>query len=106
MPTFLLRSLGPSRPTRRYSSFALLAMDERSFGVQVIGVVPETEQQISTLTNAIAEGRYLRGGQEAVVGNLLANNLGAALGDELVVLGTGPEGGVAARLLERLRGPT
>jgi putative ABC transport system permease protein len=80
----------------RSSSFALLSVDERSFGAQVIGVQPAVENQFSSFPSAVIEGRYLSGGQEAVLGDLLARNLGAGIGDELVVLGSGPEGGVAA----------
>jgi ABC-type lipoprotein release transport system permease subunit len=51
---------------------------------------------MSSLPGALVQGRYLREGPEAFIGSSLARNLGAAVGDELVVLGTGPEGGVAA----------
>jgi ABC-type lipoprotein release transport system permease subunit len=86
--------------TPRSVGFALLSVGERSFGAQVSGVVPANEQAMSTLPATIASGRYLQGGPEAVLGKLLARNLGASLGDELLVLGTGPEGGVAALALE------
>ncbi len=80
----------------RGQAFALLSLDERSFGAQVMGVVPAAEQAISTLPTSLVAGRYLTSGEEAYIGSTLARNLGAQTGDELVVLGTGPEGGVAA----------
>jgi ABC-type lipoprotein release transport system permease subunit len=80
----------------RGQAFALLSVDERSFGAQVMGVEPAAEQAISTLPTSLVAGRYLASGDEAYIGSTLARNLGAAPGDELVVLGTGPEGGVAA----------
>ena len=42
------------------------------------------------------EGRYIEGPGEAFVGSVLARNLGIAVGDEMVILGTALEGGVAA----------
>ena len=80
----------------RAQGFALLSVDERGFGAEVLGVVPTAEQAMSTLPGAVVEGRYLEGGDEAFLGQVLARNLGAGVGDELVILGSGPEGGVAA----------
>lgn len=83
----------------RGQAFALLSVDERGFGAQVMGVQPAAEQAMSTLPTALVTGRYLQAGDEAFIGSTLARNLGAQVGDELVVLGTGPEGGVAALAL-------
>ncbi|MEP5766024.1 MAG: FtsX-like permease family protein [Halieaceae bacterium] len=80
----------------RAQAFALLSVDEKGFGAQVLGVDPAAEQAISTLPGALSEGRYLQAGNEAFIGRTLARNLGAQLGDEIVILGSGPEGGVAA----------
>ena len=41
-------------------------------------------------------GRYLQQDGEAVVGSVLARNLGVGVGDEVVFLGSGKESGVAA----------
>lgn len=82
--------------TPRVSAFALLSVGEKSFGAQVLGVVPERESLVSRLPAMVTEGRYLGGGPEVVIGHSLARNLGARLGDELVVLGTGREGAMAA----------
>ena len=83
----------------RAQAFALLSVDERGFGAEVAGVEPEMERRISTLPGSVVEGRYLDAGNEAFIGSILARNLGAVPGDELVVLGSGPEGGVAALAL-------
>lgn len=86
----------------RAMSFALLSHGERSFGAQVIGVDPQAELRSSTMPGFVGgPGRYLRdtNGAEAVIGGALAQNLNLKLGDELVVLGTGKEGGVAALVL-------
>jgi ABC-type lipoprotein release transport system permease subunit len=83
----------------RAQAFALLSVGEKSFGAQVIGVVPETERDLSTLLKTIVDGSFLAGEEEAVIGSVLARNLGAGVGDELLVLGSGKEGGVAALAL-------
>ncbi len=84
----------------RAQAFALLSLDERGFGAEVLGVEPDVEAQMSSLPGAVIEGRYLAGGDEAFLGSTLARNLGAGVGDELIILGSGPEGGVAALALE------
>jgi ABC-type lipoprotein release transport system permease subunit len=90
---------GVERVAPRAQAFALLSVDERGFGAEVMGVVPAAEEAISSLPGAMVKGRYLAAGDEAFIGGTLARNLGAGVGDELVVLGSGPEGGVAALAL-------
>lgn len=80
--------------------FALASVDERSLGAQIMGVDPKREQRLSVLPARIDSGRYLSAPGEAVVGQRLADNLGASLGGELVVLGTGADGSVAALVVE------
>ena len=87
---------GVAQVAPRAQAFALLSVDERGFGAQVMGVSPGAERAMSSLPGSLVEGRYLEGGDEAFIGSTLARNLGAGLGDELVILGSGPEGGVAA----------
>jgi ABC-type lipoprotein release transport system permease subunit len=80
----------------RAQSFALVSAEERSFGAQVMGVEAARESKWSTLPTMVADGRYLTSPGEAYVGVVLARNLGLSVGDELVMLGTAKEGGVAA----------
>ncbi len=80
----------------RVEAFALTSVNERSFGAQVLGVDIAAEQQTVRFVRMLASGHTLQGPQEAVLGTVLAKNLGASLGDEVVVLGAGKEGGVAA----------
>jgi len=82
----------------RISAFVLASAHDHSFGAELLGVVPDGERTVSTLPNMTTEGRYLDGtpgALEAVAGALLARNLGARVGDELVILGSTPTGGVA-----------
>lgn len=82
----------------RAQAFALAAGDERSFGVRVTGVQPASEKMVSSLPGLVREGRYLNAGSdaEAVIGARLAENLKVSVGDELVLLGSGRDGSVAA----------
>jgi ABC-type lipoprotein release transport system permease subunit len=81
----------------RAAAFGLVSVGERSLGVQVMGVSPQDEAAASTLPAATVAGRYLDGSPaQAYLGAMLARNLGATVGDELVILGAALEGGVAA----------
>lgn len=83
--------------TPRISAFVLASAHDHSVGAELLGVEPAGERAVSTLPNMVTEGRYLESasGLEAFAGELLARNLDARVGDELVVLGTTPTGGVA-----------
>jgi len=85
----------------RASGFALASSDERSYGIQLIGVQPESEALVSTLPGLINQGRYLQVSDQktVVIGSVLARNLKVGLGDELVILGSGRDGSMAADVL-------
>ncbi len=103
--TELTRSLADlptvAATTPRAEAFALVSADqgdgeERSFGAMVVGVDPRGEQDVSLLPASLVDGSYLTGSDDAFLGSRLARNLGVSVGDELVVLGSTREGGVAA----------
>jgi putative ABC transport system permease protein len=79
-------------------TFALASSEERSFGIQVMGVQPGFEGQVSTLPGLVKEGRYLQGDDSAeiIIGSVLARNLRIGLGDEVTLLGSGWDGSFAA----------
>jgi len=87
---------GLSHLSARAQGFALISVGERSFGAQVIGVEPQVEAQWSSLATLMRSGRYLENPGEAVMGTVLARNLGLESGSEFVILGTAREGGIAA----------
>lgn len=95
----LERQPGVRAVAPRTEAFVLASVGRRSFGAQVLGVDPERERQVVTLHRRVTEGRYLEAADEAVVGAALARNLGAAVGDEVVLLGSGRRGGVAAMVV-------
>ena len=85
--------------TPRISAFVLISGNDRSSGAQLLGVDPAGERALSSLPDLVAEGRYVDHGAEAYVGQTLARNLGVSVGDQIVVLGSAANGGVAALAL-------
>ena len=92
----LTRHAGVRAVAPRGVDFALASAESgRSFGAQVIGIDPAVE--FATLSKkALPGGRTLERAGEGFMGSVLARNLGAEVGGDVVVLGTGKEGGVAA----------
>ncbi len=90
--------LGIDTLSTRATGFALASSEERSYGIQIIGVEAEYEPRVSTLPGLISEGRFLNGEnpEEIVIGKVLARNLRVKVGDELTLLGSGRDGGFAA----------
>ena len=93
--------LGIDSVSARASGFALASSEQRSFGLQVIGVDPRYEPLVSTLPGLLRQGRYLEAGgaEEIVIGAVLARNLQVGLGDELTLLGSGMDDSFAAGLV-------
>jgi ABC-type lipoprotein release transport system permease subunit len=88
--------------TYRANAFSLVSSKERTYGTIVIGVDPAREANVSTLKKVIRQGSYLseEDMDKALVGELLAKNMQVGLGDELVILGQGRDGSVAASVVE------
>ena len=96
----LRRALPEAEIAVRGTAFALASSEVRSFGIQLQGVEAAREAGVSTLPGMLTEGRYLRGeGGEIVVGRLLARNLQAGPGGEVVLLGSGRDGSMAAAVV-------
>jgi putative ABC transport system permease protein len=85
----------------RASAFSIVSSKQRTCGVMITGIEPEREARVSTIERLVRKGSYLSTSDknQALVGRLLATNLKVAPGDELVVLGQGRDGSVAATVL-------
>ena len=85
----------------RIQTAALISSEERTFGAFVQGIDAERERNVSTLASMVREGSFLDPEDEtgALVGAQLADNLGVGLGDEIVFLGQGADGSMAAGML-------
>jgi putative ABC transport system permease protein len=89
--------------TVRATAFSLVSSRERTYGVAVRGIDPAKEMHVTTLKQLIREGSYLSTGDvdRALVGGLLAKNLRVGVGDdELVLLGQGRDGSIAATVVQ------
>jgi ABC-type lipoprotein release transport system permease subunit len=92
---------GVATAAPRVNAFAILANGDRSYGAMVIGVAPASEAKVSSLASMVREGRYLKASDDdaAVVGALLARNLGVSVGNKVTLLGSARDGSVAADAL-------
>ena len=86
----------------RATAFSLVSSRERTYGVAVRGIEPAREAQVTTLKQLIHQGSYLAEGDydQALIGGLLAKNLRVGVGDELVLLGQGRDGSIAATAVQ------
>jgi len=95
-------ALPRARITERATAFALASSEQRSFGIQLVGVQPLTEPQVSSIPGLVSRGRYLQDtdSAEIVIGSAMARNLKADLGAEITLLGSGRDGSFAAGIVE------
>jgi ABC-type lipoprotein release transport system permease subunit len=73
----------------RVSSFALLSKGNASQGAILLGIDPEREASVTSLSQRVQSGVFLQQGaaREVVLGERLAESLGAELGDEILAYG-------------------
>jgi len=101
-----IRALAESEPlvesaTSRAYAFSLISSTDRTYGVQVSGVDPLHEQQVSSIPGQIRQGSFFeqRDEQGCIIGETLARNLQVGIGDELTFLGQAKDGSLAATVL-------
>ncbi|MBN2301942.1 MAG: ABC transporter permease [Lentisphaerae bacterium] len=82
----------------RINAPALVSKDAKTFGSLIWGIDPVAEANTSTLTKVIKKGKYLSAEDKtgALLSDLLAKNLNADIGDEIVFIGQGADGSMAA----------
>ena len=97
----LRRTMPQIHVAARAAGFALASSEQRSFGIQVIGVQPEFEPGVSTLPGLVKQGSFLdrTDAAEIVIGAVMARNLKVGIGDEVTLLGSGRDGSFAAGVL-------
>lgn len=83
--------------TPRLEGTALASSGEKARGVRLVGVDPATEAAVSDLDETVVDGAALAAGEPGVlVGSALARTLVVAPGQEIVLVGQGFDGSVAA----------
>ena len=88
--------------TFRAQAFALISSKDRTYGVVVTGIDPQKEATVSRIKKLVYAGNFLTAddANQALVGNLLAKNLRASIGDELTLLGQGRDGSIGATVVQ------
>lgn len=84
--------------SRRLEGSALASVADRSRGVMVMGIDPDTEQAVTTLARTVEEGSFLNGqeGDGVVIGARIAEALDAKVGSELVLVTQAADGSIGA----------
>lgn len=92
--SILLQTEGISGFAPRIQADGLVSFRDRSSGVLMLGLDPDAEQQVSRFHRRIIDGRHIAPNamDEIVVGATLLANLGARVGDTIVVLAQGFDG--------------
>ena len=91
--------------SKRLLGFGLISSDSSSAGAMVLGIEPESEQQVSAFSRASVQGAYLESGDDhqILIGKTLANNLKVSIGDTIAVLTQGYRSAMGADLY-RIKG--
>jgi ABC-type lipoprotein release transport system permease subunit len=83
--------------SRRVVTYGLISSASNSSGVSIIGIDPEQEQYITKIKSWVFTGRYLtRRDREIVLGKDLAERLGVAVGDKIVLMASALDGQVSS----------
>ncbi len=88
--------------SKRLRSFGLLSHQRNSSPAELLGVLPQQEQQVTNLQEHLVLGRYLQSDDPsgAVIGFGLARRLGVTAGDSLVFVTQAADGSIGNDLLE------
>ena len=78
----------------------LASTAENSAGVAIVGINPAMESKVTTISRGIVKGEYLREGmtRPILIGDRLAVNLKAEVGDKVVLLVQAADGSMGANL--------
>ena len=86
--------------TLRLETTALVSRGDKSRGIMAFGVDPRVEPEVSDLFKAVVTGSALDAGDGVLIGDQLADTLGAGARDEVVLVGQAYDGSVASARLK------
>jgi putative ABC transport system permease protein len=96
LPLSILHRLdgSPFRGAPRAYAFGLASLGEQSAGVQIRGIDPEREREVTDLWKHMLLGRFLRPGEKKVVvlGRKIAKTLNAGPGSEIALITQAADG--------------
>ena len=95
------KHLNSDNVAARGVAFAMASSEERTYGLQLIGVEADFEVNVSSLPGLIKQGQYFSDSNaaEIIIGSVLARNMRVNIGDELTLLGGGHNGEFAAGIV-------
>ena len=95
----LLQRLDSKRWTTRIRVPAVIASERETRGINLIGIVPAAEDDVSGLPELLTEGRFLESQSDSgvIIGAKLAERLETRLGKRVVVMSQDPENNIRER---------
>ncbi len=83
--------------TPRIYSAGLLSFNDKTTGVNIIGIEPQKEDETTNFHKKIISGSYFKKGakNEVLIGKLLSKILNAKVGDKLVLVSQAADGSIA-----------
>lgn len=82
----------------RVFSAGLVSITEKSAGAEIIGVDPQREEETTSFSNKVVEGRYFAESGEVLIGKELAKILNGGVGDEIAIFSQAADGSIAENL--------
>jgi len=83
--------------SERLRTYGLVSSAYNSSGAAIVGVVPDEEMKVTTMSQNIVEGQYLAGmPNQIIISTAIAEKLKAAIGDKIVIMASQLDGSVGS----------
>jgi ABC-type lipoprotein release transport system permease subunit len=91
---------GVTHILKRFETFSLVSYGKNTKVAQIIGIDPESEDQLTNIKSKVVEGTYLNNESKGILlSQGLAELINASVGDTIVIYGQGYHGVTAAELI-------
>ncbi len=91
---------GVTHIAKRFETFSLVSYGKNTKVAQIIGIDPESEDQLTNIKSKVVTGNYLNNDSKGILlGQGLADLINASPGDTVVIYGQGYHGVTAAELV-------
>ncbi len=85
------------RYSERLRTYGLICSAYNSAGVSIVGIIPNEEKKITTISQYIVKGEYLGDGtNQIIISTAIAEKLKAGLGDKVVIMASQPDGNIGS----------
>ncbi len=83
--------------SERLRTYGLVSSAYNSAGVAIVGIVPDEESKVTTMSQYIVEGQYLTGEpNQIIISAAIAEKLKAEIGDKVVIMASQLDGSVGS----------